>query len=140
MKEKITDITLKSVTKADCRFLFEILKERDPKANISHRKMPTYEEHVKFVMSKPYSKWYVIKSEKDNIGSVYLTINNEVGIFIKKDFQKKGIGKKALKAAMDLNPRSRYLANVSPRNLGSIRFFKDNGFILVQYTYELIKD
>jgi len=29
-------------------------------ANISHKKMPSYEEHVQFVHSKSYSVWYII--------------------------------------------------------------------------------
>lgn len=140
MRQTRSNITLKSVTKIDCPFLFELLQERDSRVNISHNKMPTYEKHVKFVISKPYSKWYVIKSGKHNFGSIYLTKNNEIGIFIKKDVQKKGVGKKAMQLLMELNPRSRYLANVSPRNLRSIQFFKKNGFRLVQYTYELTKD
>jgi len=140
MKQMSSSITLKSVTKTDCPFLFELLQERDPRANISHKKMPTYKDHVKFVISKPYSKWYLIKSGKHNLGSIYLTKNNEIGIFIKKNVQKRGIGKKALQLMIELNPRSRYLANVSPRNLGSIKFFKKNGFRLVQYTYELTKN
>jgi len=37
----------------------------------------------------------------------------------------------------DKNPRKRYLANVNPENLKSIRFFKNNGFKRIQYTFEL---
>ena len=60
MKKNSSSIYLKSVTKLDVEFLFNLLKERDPRANISHNKMPTYDEHVNFVKSKPYSKWYII--------------------------------------------------------------------------------
>ena len=49
------------VRKSDCPFLFQLLKERESKVNISHRTIPTYNNHVKFVMSKPYAKWYIIK-------------------------------------------------------------------------------
>jgi len=140
MRQIRSNITLKTVTKADGPFLFELLQERDPRANISHKKMPTYEKHIKFIISKPYSKWYVIKSVKHNLGSIYLTKSGEIGIFIKKDVQKRGIGKNALRLLIKLNPRSRYLANVNPRNLKSIQFFKKNGFRLIQYTYELTMD
>jgi RimJ/RimL family protein N-acetyltransferase len=132
------DIQLKKITESDHRFLYTLLRERNPKANISHKKMPTYEEHKKFVMSKPYSRWYIIKYENKSAGSVYLTKQNEIGIFIKKEFQNKGIGKVALQLLIEKNPRSRYLANVSPKNLKSIEFFEKNGFNLIQYTYEMI--
>lgn len=135
---KDVSIRLKEVTKSYCQFLFELLRERDPRANISHKKIPTYKEHVKFVMSKPYSKWYIIVYNNENAGSIYLTKQNEIGVFMKKEFQHKGLGKKALSLLIKNNPRSRYLANVSPLNTKSIQFFKNNGFRLIQYTYEMI--
>ena len=132
-------IKLRSVKKSDCPFLYDVLNERDPRVNISHKKMPSFAQHVKFVLSKPYSKWYVIAKSEQDIGSIYLTKDNEIGIFIKKDDQGRGIGVKALKLLMEKNPRSRYLANVNPKNKKSIQFFKNNGFNLIQHTYELKK-
>ena len=128
---------LHSVKESDCLFLYELLKERDPRVNISHKKMPSFAQHIKFVLSKPYAKWYVIEEGKKDVGSVYLTNDSEIGIFIKKNTQGKGIGFKALKLLMEKNPRIRYLANVNPKNKRSIQFFKDNGFSLIQHTYEL---
>jgi len=140
MKKNENSITIRSVKKSDCLFLFDLLKERDPRANISHKKMPTFTEHVKFVLSRPYAKWYIISEYKKDVGSIYLTRNNEIGIFIRKDSQNKGLGLKALKLLIKENPRPRYLANVSPKNTKSMQFFKNNGFKLIQYTFELQKD
>ena len=131
------DIKLKSIAKSDHRFLYQHLKERNPSANISHKKMPTYAEHVRFVMSRPYSKWYIIIHKNKKIGTIYLTKQNEIGIFIKNKVQGKLIGQRVLKLLMEKNPRKRYLANVSPKNKKSISFFKKNGFKLIQYTFEL---
>lgn len=135
-KKKMT-IQLIPVKKSDCSFLYELLEERNPKANISHRKLPSYENHVKFVMSKPYSKWYIVECHEKDVGSVYLTKDNEIGIFIKKGMLGKHIGSNALKLLIEKNPRSRYLANVNPKNKKSIQFFESNSFNLLQYTYEL---
>ena len=135
-----TTVKLKSVAKADCLFLYDLLAERDSKVNISHRKMPSYDQHVKFVMSKPYSKWYVIQHNNQKVGSIYLSEQNEIGIFIKRELQGKGIGTEALKLLMKYNPQTRYLANVNPKNKKSIEFFKNHGFKLIQYTYELVND
>lgn len=137
MKTSKNSTELRPVKKSDCLFLYELLKERDPRANISHKKMPSFNQHVKFVLSKPYSKWYVIVESEKDAGSIYLTKNNEVGIFIKKNMQGRGIGFKALRLLIEKNPRSRYLANVNPKNEKSIQFFKNNGFKLIQHTYEL---
>jgi RimJ/RimL family protein N-acetyltransferase len=130
---------LKPVSKSDYRFLYDLLMERNPRANISHKKMPTYNEHVSFVSAKPYSKWYVILYRVNKVGSIYLTSQNEIGIFIKKSFQNKQIGNIALRKLIKKNPKKRYLANVNPKNKKSIRFFKNNGFKLIQYTFELNK-
>jgi len=137
MKKNESDISIRSVKKSDSNFLYELLKQRDPKANISHKKMPTFKQHENFILSKPYSKWYIIQSSKNDVGSIYLSKNNEIGIFLIKKNQNKGIGENALKLLIEKNPKVRFLANVSPKNKKSIDFFKKNGFKLIQHTYEL---
>ena len=136
---KTSIVKLRQGNASDFKFLYNLLKERDPVANISHLKMPSYHEHVKFVKSKPYSKWYVIYHNSRKIGSVYLSKQDEIGIFLKKNFQSKGVGKEAIEILIEKNPRSIYLANVSPKNTSSKKFFKKQGFRLIQYTYELKK-
>ena len=132
-------VKLKIVSKSDYRFLYDLLMERNTRVNISHKKMPTYNQHVSFVSAKPYSKWYVILYGVNKAGSIYLTSQNEIGIFIKKSFQNKQIGNTALHKLIQKNPKKRYLANVNPQNKKSMRFFKNNGFKLIQYTFELSK-
>ncbi len=137
MKKEKNDITLRIINKTDLKFLFEILEEREQRVNISHRKMPTFEQHKKFVASKPYSKWYVILQGIEKAGSIYLSKQNEIGIFLKKGSHHTGIGTVALKLIMEKNPKKRYLANVNPKNKKSIEFFKKNDFNILQHTYEL---
>ena len=136
MKRTELQLSLKLVTTSDIEFLFDLLKERDSRANISHKKMPTYVEHIKFIKSKPYSKWYIIFKSKQKIGSIYLSKNDEIGIFVSKKFQGKNIGNYTLSELIKKNPRKRFLANVNPKNKKSISFFKNNGFKLIQYTFE----
>ena len=139
MKKTQSPISLKSVTNSDVKFLFDLLKERDPRVNISHRKMPTYSQHTKFIKLKPYSKWYIILKSKQKIGSIYLSKNDEIGIFLSKKFQGKNVGNFVLNELMKKNPRKRFLANVNPKNKKSISFFKNNNFKLIQYTFENAK-
>ena len=138
MKEKLSSISLRIVRDSDSKFLFELLKDRDPRANISHKKMPSYNEHLKFIKSKPYTKWYIILKSKYRIGSIYLSKNDEIGIFLSKKYQGKNIGNDALVELIRKNPRERYLANVNPKNKKSSVFFKNNNFKLIQYTYEMV--
>jgi RimJ/RimL family protein N-acetyltransferase len=122
-------------------FLYDLLKNRDPIANISHRAMPTFEQHEQFVDSKPYECWYVIFLAQDGhaedghlIGAIYLTKNGEIGISIARHFQGRGYGKTAIRCLMSLHPRKEYLANIAPGNSKSLALFEGMGFHLVQYT------
>ena len=131
------NLKLLPINEKDYEFLYELLSERKQITFISHKKMPTYEEHVKFIESEPYSKWYIIQIDDKKIGSIYLTKENEIGIFLKESIQRSGIGSNALNKLIDINPGLRYLANINPKNEKSIEFFKKSGFKLIQYTYEL---
>ena len=106
------EIELKKVKDEDIEFLYELLSERNKNENISHRKMPSFVEHKKFVMSKPYSIWYIILIKKNRVGAIYVSKQNEIGIHIKKKFRKFGIGESAIQSLMIKNPRNRYLANI----------------------------
>ena len=138
-REKNNEYTkLLEVQKKDHRFLYDMLKNRNPIVNISHKNMPSYKKHVEFIESKPYSKWYIIFYKNNKAGSIYLSKNNEIGIFLKNGFENKGIGQNALNILKQKNPRDRYLANVNPKNKKSEEFFKKNNFKLIQHTFELM--
>ena len=137
MSMEKSKVVLKEVKKSDCLFLYELLAERGHKINISHKKMPTYKQHIKFVMSKPYSKWYVVYYNDQKIGSTYLSKQDEIGIHIKQNLDA-GVHREVLKILMKKNPRKRYLTNINPKNQNAIKFFIGQGFTLIQYTYELI--
>ena len=77
---------------------------------------------------------------KTKVGSIYLSKNDEIGIFLKKRYHNMGIANKALELLVEKNPQERYLANVNPKNSNSIKFFKKNNFKLIQYTFELEKN
>ena len=69
----------------DAQFLFELLNERAPRANISHKKMPTYTSHVNFIKSKPYKKWYIVfvvrklsgKNTEDLLAGYRVNVNEQ---------------------------------------------------------------
>ena len=134
-----SNIKLSQVTKNDMLFLYELLKNKNPNSNISHKKMPSYDEHVKFVMSKPYTSWYIIECDKKNAGAIYLSKRDEIGISINNDYGYDQIVKTALKLLMELNPRKRYLANVSPKDVRPQEFLLKNGFVGLEYVYEMKK-
>jgi len=118
-------------------FLYELLYERTPEQSISHKKMPTIDEHFAFFDSVPYELWMMIFNDDDvAVGSIYLTHNREVGIFIKKEHQGKGYGKNAIGLLREYSP-GRLLANINPYNAKSRTMFEKMGAKMIQVTYEL---
>jgi RimJ/RimL family protein N-acetyltransferase len=116
--------------------LYQMLRVRPPEASISHRELPSFQQHRRFVRSMPYSAWYLIKVGNDFIGAIYLTRADEIGIFVFADYQGMGHAPEAIRLLLRKHPRARYLANVNPANGKSIRLFRRLGFTLLQHTYE----
>jgi RimJ/RimL family protein N-acetyltransferase len=129
---------LRQVTLEDAQFLYDLLAERPTKANISHRKMPTFAEHKAFIASKPYAHWYIIEFHGHRIGATYLTAQNEIGIGVLKRHQGKAYAQQAIAELMKQHPQPRYLANIAPGNDISHKLFRQLGFSHIQNTYELL--
>src|SRR5690348_7958873 len=83
--------------------LYALLRERstehDEFVNISHRKLPTFTEHVKFMDSRPYRYWYLIGADSGKpVGTCYISKRNEIGIVLFQAQRGKGYGTEAVKA------------------------------------------
>lgn len=127
-----------STVKQAPRILYRLLAARPVKVNISHKKMPTFAEHLAFIRRKPYKAWYLIEGPSlGYLGSIYISKNDEIGLFLFKEFQHKGYARRALMLLMKRHKGiRRFLANVNPKNTASINFFKKMNFSHVQNTYE----
>ena len=128
-------MVLKPVTIDDAKFLFDLLKQREGIVNISHKSLPTWEEHVEFIKNNTYQSWDIIWVDNVRIGNIYLTDRDEIGIFLDKKYQSNGYGSIAINEFMKKNGKKRYLANINPTNYKSIQFFGKHGFIHIQNTY-----
>jgi hypothetical protein len=129
-------------------FLYRVLRERlqDRSLNISHTRLPTRAEHARFVRSKPYRAWYLIKVADSTVGHIWLNRQNEIGLTLFRDARRKGYEAAAILALLDKHDplpaiRSRrsgsFLANVAPNNKGLIGALKSLGARKIQYTYKL---
>lgn len=114
--------------------LYDLLGERTEQESISHKEMPSYEQHCKFVESMPYPYWHMIEEGSAIVGSIYLTVKDEIGLFIFNAHKGKGYGKAAINLLMEMYPRDRYLANINPNNEASKAFFSGLGFTTLQET------
>jgi RimJ/RimL family protein N-acetyltransferase len=132
--------------------LYDLLMERsteeDENVNISHRTLPTWDEHMKFVASNPYRAWYLGFFDEAPIGYVSLTYRNEVGIVLFKKYRGMGFGLKLLRIMLSLHDplpavpairNGNFIANINPKNEASIKLFEGLGFKHIQNTYELSK-
>lgn len=132
-------------------FLFTVLSQRKTWQNISHKTMPTWKDHVQFVDSKPYKNWYIIRANNKPVGSIYLTKDNEIGLFMLENWRGMGYGIATLNELFRLkNKVKEFKANISPKNSHSIAFFANQGFKyhsqlldenkqnIIQYTYTKI--
>jgi RimJ/RimL family protein N-acetyltransferase len=117
-----------------CRLLFTLLREREPHESISHKAMPTWEEHCAFVASRPYQHWYVVEVGGAPFGACYLSKQREIGVAILKHSRGYKYGRDAVKLLMEMHP-GRFLANVNPANTASAWLFEGLGFNLIQHTY-----
>lgn len=131
------NIIFRKVSISDADFLFDLLKFRKSNVNISHKKMPSFLEHKRFIKKNPYANWYVIFFNEEKIGSIYISKINEIGIHIRNDFKKNGLEKLIINKLIQKHPKNRYLINVNPKNKDRISFLKKNKFKLIQYTFEL---
>ena len=124
--------------------LWDILGERsaenDPSVNISHRALPAYADHVKFVESRPYRYWYLLRNHDQWLGYVYITSRDEIGIQLYIEARGAGYGDAALTGLLKMHKPEmghQFLANINPRNARSISLFARHGFLHVQDTYAL---
>lgn len=137
-------------------FLYELMAERleDPYVNISHTKLPTWEEHVNFVCGRPYQRWMLAVAKQDDlpsdggiwVGYVSATRGNEIGIIIRTKWRGRGFGSAAVREFINMFTPSpaiasrrsgSWLANINPLNEPSVRMFQKLGFRCLQATYKL---
>lgn len=116
--------------------LWRLLQERKAEVNISHKAMPEWEEHCRFVDSKPYKDWLLIIVNGEAIGAIYVSKMDEIGIFIFNQEQGKGYGRAAIKLLGE-RYKGRLLANVAPGNYKSKALFISLGFKPIQETFAI---
>lgn len=127
------------------RLLWMLLEQRPAEFSISHKSMPSWEDHCAFVRNHPYEAFYIITVDGAPVGKIYLTFppaapslpGNEIGIDLFPDTVGKGYGSAAVKLLMEKHGPRRYVANVSPNNERSRRMFQRLGFAHVQDTFAL---
>ena len=137
-------IPFKKSNKIHLNFLYDLLKRK--RFEISHTNLPTYNEHIEFVINHPYRYWYIIEKLNKFIGSVYLTEQNIIGLNLYSETENDYIKTIELitKLHKPLPPiksiRSKYFqVNVNPKNNVLINALESISMIHIQNTYILRK-
>jgi len=124
--------------------LFDLLADR--RYSISHKIMPSFEEHIDFVRNNPYRSWWLVYDATDNsslLGSVYINEDNSVGLNLdltKLNFSASFFTEKLKKYIL---PRPAVMSkvygdfyyNVSPKNLDLMAWFKGSDFLESQRSF-----
>jgi RimJ/RimL family protein N-acetyltransferase len=132
---RFTDVYEPGNFERNVGILYQLLKEREPNENISHREMPTLDQHLQFVLSRPYRDWYIVNKFDTPVGAIYLSKDNEIGIWVLKEHRKNGHGAQAVTNLMQKYRGWRLKAHVAPGNLASHSMFRALGFKPLQMTY-----
>lgn len=124
--------------------LYQLLSERPKSAWISHKALPTREEHEVFVADHPFFRWYLIDNCGVYVGSIEVTDRNEIGVAILDRYKRKGFAYQALNLFMKTHlplpaipavRNSRWLVNIAAENEVGKDFFSRMGFEPLQETW-----
>ena len=110
-------VGLQEITENDAEFLYDMLKERDATINVTHKKLPTFVEHLEFIKSDPYDAWYIIEIESKQIGHIWLDNVDRIGFFTKKEFKGFGFIIPAFEKLKEIHPRKKYVGKLNPKNI-----------------------
>ena len=130
-------------TASQIKILYNLLKNR-PK-NISHKKMPSFSSHAKFVKNNPYRAWWILQNKNNILGSAYVNHDNSVGLHLdlseisfSASYFVKNLKKnlKSLKAQKSKIFKDYYF-NVSPNNIGLINWLTESGYKENQRSFSL---
>lgn len=116
--------------------LYQLLRTRPQEENITHRKMPAFEDHARFVKSHPYRIWKLLEVDEIYVGSIYLTDRFEIGVHLFPQFKDKGYEAQAIAKLILEYELKKVFMNVSPTNAEHADILKGLGFRLIQHTYE----
>jgi hypothetical protein len=120
----------------DFGWLYALMAHRDPRANISHSWLPTWEDHCAYWKDKR-DRWecrIVSTAKGERIGYYYVTDKDEIGVHVNECARLNGYDAAILKYIVSTHAGKRLLANVAPNNpWGGV--LEDNGLTELQTTY-----
>ena len=78
LRRDFKEVSFKEVNDQDAKVLLKLLENRD--YSISHLNLPSKNDHLMFVKSKPYRYWAIVLEDNLPVGTVYIQSNNSIGL------------------------------------------------------------
>ena len=78
LRRDFKEVSFKEVNDQDAKVLLKLLENRD--YSISHLKLPSKNDHLLFIKSKPYRYWAIVLEDNLPVGTVYIQLNNSIGL------------------------------------------------------------
>ena len=112
---------------------------------ISHKSMPSFEMHERFVKGNPYRAWFIIEIDNEFIGNVYIQFDNSVGLNCEDNITAEQIRKvldiigskfQPLEAINSIR-RGSFFLNVSSENLSLQRKLNSLSMMEIQRSYAI---
>ncbi len=133
-------------TAEDVQLLFDSLSKRNH--TISHRKMPTFEQHLQFVSNHPYRKWFLVYFQLEFKGHLYVKYDNAVGLHMSPDVTSSQLGELWLALTGQIAPQKvqpsmvpdHFYVNVPTSNLQMQSRLEAANFVETQRSYRFSLD
>ena len=121
--------------------LYNLLQSR--KHTISHKYLPSFEEHSHFVKNHPYRYWYLVKQGDHYMGSIYIKDDNSLGINLASEIEL--IKKSILYLLKNFKPllpvksvrSEKFHINIAPENIQFRDTLIELGAELIEHTFTL---
>ena len=130
-----------AINKSNLNFLYKLLKSRE--YCISHKELPSFEEHSNFIKNHPYHKWFIVVNLSNLIGSLYIHKDNSIGLDILKEYEilipnvLSFLEKRYKPLPYIKSVRSKnFFLNLSPQNKRVQDLLISSGYEISQVSYE----
>jgi hypothetical protein len=130
------EYVLREMTLDDQNFMYELIKEYlKTDLSVTVLTLKPFDEYFKAYGSNDL-KTYIIMVNEERAGFVHITKDGEIGYYLTKTYEGKGIASNAVKDMLKLQPMKRYFATVNVNNTRSKNLVMRLGFFPKGVIYE----
>lgn len=132
----MVEYVLREMTSDDRQFIYKLVEDYlKTDFSVTVIALKSFDEYFK-IYSQNDLKTYIIMVNNQRAGFVHITKDGEIGYYLTKEYQNKGIAVDAVKKMLELHPRERYFATVNSNNVRSNNLVKKLGFRPKGIVYE----